>query len=93
MKTVQFIQVTSEQLQQAIIEGVNSKLDALKEHLQPKEPTKYITRNYIADEMLHCDVSTVHNLSVKGILQKYQIGGRVLYKRKEVENAIVKLKK
>lgn len=93
MQQIQFIQVTPEQLQDAIIEGVNSKLDDLKKNFQPKEPTKYITRNYVADEMLHCDISTVHNLSVKGVLQKYQIGGRVLYKRKEVEDAIVKLKK
>ena len=91
--TIQFIQVTPEQLQDAIIEGVNSKLDDLKKNFQPKEPPKYVTRKYVADEMLHCDISTVHNLSVKGVLQKYQIGGRVLYQLKEVEDAIVKLKK
>ncbi len=92
MKHALLIQVTPEQLQTAIIDGVKTQLDELKKHLQPKEPTKYITRHKVA-EMLSVDLSTVHNLSVKGTLQKYQIGGRVLYKRQEVENAIVKLKK
>ncbi len=92
MSIVQFIQVTPEQLQTAIVEGVKTQLDELKKQFQPKEPTKYITRHEVA-EMLSVDLSTVHNLSVKGTLQKYQIGGRVLYKRQEVENAIVKLEK
>ena len=92
MKTVQFIQVTPQQLQDAIIEGVNFKLEDLKKNFQPKEPNEYLSRNDVA-EMLKIDLSTVHNWTKKGILQSYQIGGRVYYKRKEVDNAIVKLKK
>lgn len=75
------------------IEFIKTELKDLKQHFTPKEPPKYVTRNYVADEMLHCDLSTVHNLCKKGILQKYQCGGRVLFKRAEVEKAIVKLKK
>ncbi|OWW24061.1 DNA-binding protein [Zobellia sp. OII3] len=91
MKQVQLISLTPEQLQEAIIQGVKTQIDELKEHFQPKEPTIYISRQELA-ELLHCDISTVHNLTVKGILTKYQIGGRVLYKRDEVENAIIKIK-
>jgi hypothetical protein len=93
MRQVQFISITPEQLQKSIIEGVKNQLEELKKFYQPKEPEEYITRQYVADEMLHCDLSTIHNLSKKGILQKYQCGGRVLYKRSEVEYAIVKLNK
>jgi len=93
MKTVQFIQTTPQQLEDAIVKGIKAHLDDLKTSFQPKEPVKYVTRSYVADEMLHCDLSTVHNLTVKGILTKYGIGGRVLYIRKEVENAIVQLNK
>jgi hypothetical protein len=75
------------------IEFIKTELKDLKKNFTSKEPTKYVTRNYVADEMLHCDLSTVHNLCKKGILQKYQCGGRVLFKRAEVEKAIVKLKK
>ncbi len=89
---VQFISVTPEQLKNAIIEGVKVQLEDLKKHLQPKEPTKYLTRNDVA-EMLSVDLSTVHNYTKRKILQSYQIGSRVYYKRDEVENGIVKLKK
>jgi Helix-turn-helix domain len=92
MQTVQFIQVTPEQLQTAIIEGVNSKLEDLKKNFQPKEPNEFLTRNEVA-EMLKIDLSSVHNWTKRQILQSYQIGGRVYYKRNEIENAIVELKK
>ena len=92
MQSVQFIQVTPEQLQNAIIEGVKTQLQDLKKHFQPKEPNEYLTRVEVA-EMLKIDLSSVHNWTKKGILISYQIGGRVYYKRAEVENAIVELKK
>ena len=92
MQTVQFIQVTPEQLQDAIIEGVKTQLQDLKKHFQPKEPNKYLTRVEVS-EMLKIDLSSVHNWTKKVILISYQIGGRVYYKLKEVEDAIVKLKK
>ena len=90
MSTVQFISVTPEQLQNAIIEGVRIQLNEFKKHFQPKEPNEYLTRLEVS-KLLKIDLSSVHNWSKKGILQPYQIGGRVYYKRKEVENAIVKL--
>lgn len=73
------------------IEELKKSIEDLKRHLQPKQPTQFVTRQYVADEMLHCDLSTVHNLTKKGVLSKYGIGGRVLYKRSEVEEAIIKL--
>jgi hypothetical protein len=90
MSTVQFISVTPEQLQNAIIEGVRIQLNEFKKHFQPKEPNEYLTRLEVS-KLLKIDLSSVHNWTKKGILQSYQIGGRVYYKRKEVENAIVKL--
>jgi hypothetical protein len=92
MQQIQFVQVTPEQLKDAIIEGVKLQLNDLKKSFQPKEPTEYLTRNDVA-EMLKIDLSSVHNWTVKGILTAYQIGGRVYYKRVEVETAIVKLNK
>lgn len=91
MQTVQFIQVTPEQLQTAIIEGVKTQLEDLKKHFQPKEPKQYLTRNEVA-KMLSVDLSTVHNWTKKGILTANQIGGRVFYLRSSVESAIVQLK-
>jgi len=91
MPTIQFLQVTPEQLQNAIIEGVKTQLDDLKKHFTPKEPKQYLTRQEVA-KMLSVDLSTVHNLTKRNVLQKYQIGGRVLYLRSQVEESIIKLK-
>ena len=77
---------------QTDIDFIKSELADLKKNFQPKEPNKYVTRKFVAEEMLHCDVSTVHNLTVRGVLNKYGIGGRVLYIRQEVEKAIIELK-
>lgn len=91
MATIQFLQVTPEQLQNAIIEGVKTQLDDLKKHFTPKEPKQYLTRQEVA-KMLSVDLSTVHNLTKRNVLQKHQIGGRVLYLRSQVEESIIKLK-
>jgi len=90
MQTVQFISVRPEQLQNAIIEGVKTQLDDFKKYFEPKTPKTYLTRQEVA-KLLSVDLSTVHNLSKRGTLQKMQIGGRVLYLRSQVESAIVKL--
>lgn len=74
------------------IEFIKGELKALKENYQPREPKKYLTRTDVS-KMLSVDISTVHNMSKKGILQKYQISGRILYLRSEVEDSIVKLNK
>ena len=91
MQTIQFIQITPEQLQNSIIEGVKHQLEEFKKYLKPIEPNEFLSRLEVA-KMLSVDLSTVHNWKTKGILTAYQIGGRVFFKRKEVENAIVKLK-
>lgn len=92
MKQIQFVQVTPEELQHAIIEGVKSQLKVFEKHFQPKEPNEYLTRVEVA-ELFKIDLSSVHNWTKKGILISYQIGGRVYYKRIEIEKAIVQLKK
>ncbi len=91
-KAIQFIQVTPEQLQNAIIEGIKTQIEDLKANYQPKEPTEYIERGEVA-KMLNIDLSTLHNWTKKGVLVSYGIGRRVYYKRHEIDNAIVKLNK
>ena len=77
---------------QTDINFIKSELEDLKKNFEPKTPNEYLTRNEVA-EMLKIDLSSVHNWTKRKILQAYQIGGRVYYKRDEVELAIVKLKK
>jgi hypothetical protein len=91
MKTVQLVGMTPEENNKPIFEYFDKKFDDLEKSFQPKEPTTFLTRKEVA-KLLSVDISSIHNMTVKGILQKYQISGRVLYKRSEVENAIIKLK-
>ena len=86
-KFVQFIQVTPEKLQDDILKGVEEKLSELKKEFQPKEPTEYLTRKEVA-ELLKIDLASVHNWTKKGKLKAYGIGGRVYYKRTEVDASI-----
>ena len=90
MQQVQFISITPEQLQNSIIEGVKSQLEELKKFYKPQEPNTYLTRNEVA-EMLSVDLSTVHNLCKRSILQKMKIGGRILFLRSQVESQIIKI--
>lgn len=92
MQQVQLVGLTPQENNKPIFEYIDKKFDELKNFYQPKEPKKYLTRTEVS-KMLSVDISTVHNMSKKGILQKYQISGRILYLRSEVENAIVKLNK
>ena len=80
-------------------ESLTDEIKALREELQdnkanftPTVQTEYLSRNEVA-EMLKINISSVHNWTQKGILQPYQCGGKIFYKRSEVETAIVKLQK
>jgi len=91
MKSIQFISTSPTALVNLLDEAIKRQLDELKKNFQPKEQPIYMTRQEVA-EMLHVDISTVHNLSVRGVLKKKQIGGRVLYLREEVQKEIIDLK-
>ena len=74
------------------ISKLRSELAEIKLNLQPKEPDKYLGRKEVA-EMLDVNISTIHNWTVKGILTALQIGGRIYYKKADIEAAMIKLKK
>jgi len=91
METIQFIQTSPEQVTDVILQGFRKEIEKFKKDFQPKEPTEYLTRNELKD-LLKCDLSTIHNWTVKGKLKAYGIGNRVYYKRSEIESAIISLK-
>jgi len=79
--------VTPDQIS-SLFEGLQNQLTELKKNFEPKAPTEYLSRTEVAD-MLKCDLSTIHNWTVKGKLIPYGIGSRVFYKRAEVESALI----
>jgi predicted DNA-binding transcriptional regulator AlpA len=87
MSTIQFIQITPEQLQNEILKGVQSQLEDLKKHFTPKEPNQYLTRSEVA-KMFGVDLSTLHNWNKKKILNPIGLGSRVYYLRSEIEASL-----
>lgn len=81
------VEITPEQLQEAILNGVKIQFEELKKEFQPKEPCEFLTRNEVKD-LLKIDLSSVWSYTKKGKLKAYGIGNRVFYKRTEVEAAI-----
>ncbi len=73
------------------IQKVEDKLDELKSKFEPKLPNEYLTRSEVA-KLLKCDLSTIHNWTKAGKLRAYAIGARVLYKRSEIDSALIPLK-
>jgi len=89
--TIQLIQITPDELREAIVSGVRAEVEKLKADFQPKQPTEFMTRNEVRD-LLNVDLSTVHNWTKRGKLKAYGLGGRLYYKRAEVEEAIKPLR-
>lgn len=86
--------ITFENMPQAIakvheeISLVRDQLIEIKEKFEPKIPNEYVSRTALS-EKLSCDISTIHNWTVKGKLRAYGIGNRVYYKLHEVEAALI----
>lgn len=92
MQQIQFIGTTPNSLIDLIDDALEKRLEDLKKNFQPKEPPKLYSRQQLAD-FFDVDISTIHNWTKRGILTANQIGGRVYYKREDVESAMVELKK
>ena len=90
MQQVQFISVTPEQLQTAILEGVEKQLESLKLHFQPKQPKTYLSRAEVS-KMLNVSFVTLNKWNKNGKLNAVGIGGRVLYRQSDIDKAITEL--
>ena len=84
--------LTPQQLEEIVKKTIKEEVNDLKENFQPKVPVEFLTRQQTAD-LLHIDLSTLWAWTNRGKLLAYSISSRVYYKRSEVENAIIKLKR
>ena len=76
MTQIQFVGTTPHALAELLHETVKIQLEDLKKNFQTKEPTTYLTRHEVA-ELIQVDKSTIHNLTVRGVLIKYQISSSI----------------
>ena len=88
--TIQFIQVSPEQLQSEITKGVKAHLDEFLKHFKPKQPNDYLTRQDVA-QMFGVDLSTIANWQKNGKLKPYGLGGRVYFLRSDIEASLTPL--
>jgi excisionase family DNA binding protein len=90
MSQILLNQITPEQLEQQIVNGIKSHLIDLKNFFQPQQvPTEYLTRKEVA-KLLKVDLSTIHNWTKSGNLISHMLVGRVYYKRNEIDEAMIK---
>lgn len=59
--------------------------------IKPEPPEKYLTRQETA-KLLQISLVTLNEWSKKGIIQSYRIGGRIRYKKSELEDSLREVK-
>ena len=90
MEISTLIQTTPEQLTGVILSEIDKKLNELKKDFQLKEQREYLTRNETA-KLLSITLSTLHSWTKQGKIPALHLGGRVYYKRHDIENAFTPL--
>lgn len=83
-------QFNTEQLQKEILKQLKAELYELSKNFQPKTPEEYLTRQEVA-KLCKVNISTVSNWKNEGVINAYGIGGRVYYKRSEIDKAMIKI--
>lgn len=91
MKTINFIQVTPEQLQETILQGVREGFKQFKKEFQPEVPDEILSRTE-ASKMLKITVTTLDRWTNQGRLKRFGLGKKIFYKRSQLEEALVELK-
>ena len=90
--TIQFVNLDPQEFISELDKRSEKRLAEMAKHFEPKKPSEFLTRNEVAS-LLKVNVSSVHNYTKRGLLISYGLGGSVLYKRIEVESALIRLKK
>ena len=94
----QLKKITFDNMPQAVskvqddVSVIKSTLDEICKNFKPKEAEEYLTRTDVAS-MLKVNFSTLWNWQKKGKLIPSGIGGRVYYKRSDIEAMLIPLGK
>ncbi|MCG1035215.1 helix-turn-helix domain-containing protein [Polaribacter sargassicola] len=75
---------------QSDLNDIKRDLENLKTHFQPKKPQTYLSRAEVS-KMLNVSFVTLNKWNKSGRLKAVGIGGRVLYRQSDIDNAIVEL--
>lgn len=83
-------QFNTDQLQLETINALIAQVQELSRNIQPKESDEYLTRQDVA-KLCKVSISTVSNWKNDGVITAYGMGGRVYYKRSEIDKAMIKI--
>lgn len=72
------------------INDIKRQLENLNLNFQPKQPKTYLSRTEVS-KMLNVSLVTLNKWNKSGKLKAVGIGGRVLYRQEDIDNAIVEL--
>ena len=84
--SIQFINVTPQELVNLISESVKAHLEQLSINLQSKsskDETEFLTRKQTA-ELFGVSLATIHDWNNNGSLKPYKMGNRTYYRRSEL---------
>lgn len=90
LQQIQFVGIAPEQLQNEILKGVKTQLESLKLQFKPIQTKPYLSRAEVS-KMLNVSFVTLNKWNKSGKLKAVGIGGRVLYRQSDIDNAIVEL--
>jgi excisionase family DNA binding protein len=82
--------ISSIELRQILSEEIKNALSKFEPNVNPTNKDELITRDETA-EILKISLPTLNNYTKDGKLQSYNIGSRVLYKKSEVIDSLIKL--
>ena len=90
MQQLQFIGTTPEQQKNEILKGVTILFEKFAIQFEPKKPKTYLSRKEVS-KMLQVSFVTLNKWNRSGKLKAVGIGGRVLYRQSDIDNAIIEL--
>lgn len=88
-KITQLYGISPEDLKASIVSEIKAEINLLSQQLKPKEDTEYLTRKEVS-QLLQVSIVTLIDWDKKGVLKPYRIGNLIRYKKKDIEQSIIK---
>ena len=88
MLKIQLFEITPEELIEKIISELNAS--SIQHRATSQEFETYLTTIQLA-ELLDVSIGTINNWRKKSIINACQIGGRVYFRRSDIDNAMIDL--
>ncbi|NVK75010.1 MAG: helix-turn-helix domain-containing protein [Oceanospirillaceae bacterium] len=88
MLKIQLFEITPEELVARVVNELKQELATPQITSQSEE---YLSAKDLAD-LFHVSISTVNNWRRDKVIAAHQLGGKIFFKRTEIENSLVELK-